>query len=220
MLEHHLLQVVVHEGPMAAARLQELGIEKHQIVAAVEAAEIERRSCSSLEPSISAPFKAWAAAFRTIAEYKVKEGWVRTESYGLPRMLNLETAVAIAVVSGDEQTGRRYGSPKSRSPRGPQSVLLVRRNERQLRMPFVENVVRFKPLPLPVEQITWWLLIYSKGDELRAEVSLPVGLDSDWRFSDWQERIIVDLPNFALPPLRSEEDEEPPLEFEIPVRQR
>lgn len=207
----------VFEGPLALAKLRKLDIQEPELVMAVRAAEIARRSCSWLEPSISPPFKAWAAAFGALAESMVVRGWEKTETKGLPRILNPKSRIAIAVVAGDEGTGLAKGQPKSKWPRGPQSVFLVRTNEVQYSL--FENRP-FRPLPAEEEQITWWLLIYSDGgDAVRAELSLPVGLGDDRRLSDWKDRIIIELGDLSLPPGRREE-EEPPLEFEINVRPR
>ena len=209
----------IHEGPHALARLRALGLTEEDVIITVQTSEIERRSCSSLEPSVAPGFKAWVAAFRTLAEQLVPRGWVKTETKGLPRILNPETAVGIAVVTGDEGTGRVHGEPRSKTPRGEQSIFLVRSNERQMGLPFPDQARRFIPLPAEVEQITWWLLIHSDGDRVRAELSLPIGLGDDHRLSVWEERIVIDLPDLSLPP-NNREDEEPPLDLEITVRPR
>jgi hypothetical protein len=207
----------IFSGPLANARLLSLGIQEPELVMAVRAAELERRSCSSLEPSVSPGIKAWIAGFRTLAEQLVVRGWLKTETKGLPRMLNPDTRTAIAVVSGDEGTGISSASPKSKTPRGAQSVFLVHSNEIQQSL-FEDR--RFRQLPAEAEQITWWLLIYSDGvGAVRAELSLPVGMGEDRRLTDWSDRIIIELGDLSLPPGRRE-DEEPPLEFEINVRAR
>lgn len=206
----------VFRGRQALARVRELDVHEEDLVMAVRASEIERRSCSPLEPSVAPGFKGWAAAFRTLAEQMVPRGFVKTETKGLPRILNPDTRVALAVVTGDEGTGLLAGEPKSKSPRGTQSIFLVRSNEVQLQL---FDARRFRPLPAEQEQITWWLLIYSSGDIVRAELSLPVGIGEDNRLAVWQERIIVELGDLSLPPNRRDE-EEPPLEFEINIRPR
>lgn len=208
-------QAEVFDGPAAEAELRQLGLETADIVAAVEAAEITRRSCSPLEPSIAPGFKAWVAAFTALAERKVPQGWEKTETKGLPRLIEPRTAVAITVGSGDEGTGTSGGRPATKSPRGPQSVLYVRSNQSQLQ---IFEARELRQLPAEAEQVTWWLLIYSDGDDVRAELSLPVGLDDKRRLGFWEKRIIVDIPDLSLPP--SGQDEEEPLEVEVNVRPR
>jgi hypothetical protein len=210
---------IVHRGQHAVARLAQLGLLPDDLVSAVLAAEMERRSGNPLEPSIAAGFRAWATGFRVLAELLVQRGWIKVESLGLPRILKPDTAVAIAVLSGDIGTGRfepGEAAPRSKTPRGNQSIFLVHSNEVQLHLPFVEP--EHQPLPPEVEQLTWWLLIYSDHNEnVRAELSLPVGLGQDGRMSIWEERIIIDLPNFGLM-LHDDEDEEPPFDLDIDVQ--
>lgn len=216
-----LRAVRMFEGPSARVRLAELGLTMDDFVAVVQASEMERRSCSPLEPSVSPGFKAWATAFRILAEQLMPRGWQRVETKGLPRLLNLDSSVAIAIVGGDEATGQTDGDsePKSKTPRGPRSVFLVRSNERQLVIPFAERELR--PLPPEQEEITWWLLIYSDGiNALRAELALPVGLGEDSRLSVWEERIVLAIPEFSFAPHDHQDDEEPPFEMEINVRPR
>jgi len=210
----------IFEGPLTAARLSELGVTESELLTAVHAAELERRSCSPLEPSTAPGYKAWAAGFRTLAEQLLPRGWVKTETRGLPRLLNPETRVAIALVNGDDGTGcTSAGSgPRSKAPRGAQSALFVRSNQLQLSL-FPERH-EFRPLPDDVEQITWWLLMYSDGvDSVRAELSLPIGLGEDRRLSVWEERIILTVASLSMPVPRADEGE-PPIELEIPVRAR
>lgn len=207
----------VFAGPRATARLHTLGLYEADLIMAVRAAELDRRSCSPLEPSIASGLKAWFAGVRTLAEQLVVRGWVKTETKGLPRVLNPATRVAVAIVSGDEGTGIASAEPKSKTPKGAQSIFLVHSNELQYSL-FEEP--RYQSMPAEEEQITWWLLIYSDGaDVVRAELSLPVGMGEDRRLSVWKDRIILELGDLSLPPGRRDE-EEPPIEFEINIRPR
>ena len=215
-----LPQSRVFEGPLAEARLAELGLREEELVNAVRAAEMERRSCSPLEPSTSPGYKAWSTGFRTLAEQLVLRGWEKTETRGLPRLLNPESRIAIALVTGDEGTGTTLvgSGPKSKAPRGTQSVLFVRSNQVQLNL--FPGSRQFMQRPSEAEQITWWLLMYSSGNgEVRAELSLPVGLGEDRRLAEWEERIVLHLESGSLEP-DSLDDDEPPVELEIDVRPR
>lgn len=208
----------VFEGASAVVRLRELGVTPTELSIAVQTAELERRSCSLLEPSTAPGYKAWAAGFRALAEQLVVRGWVKTETQGLPRLLNPDTRIAIALVNGDEGTGRQAtgSGPKSKAPRGAQTVLLVRSNQVQLEL--FPGSREFRPLPVEAEQITWWLLMYSDGHDLiRAELSLPIGIGEDRRLAVWEERILIPVEPNAFD---RADDEEPPLELEINVRPR
>lgn len=213
-----MIEATIHEGAAAAARVRILDLDLEMLRDAVHASEIERRSCSLLEPSTSPGFKAWAAAFRTLAERLVPLGWARSETRSLPRLVNRETALAITVCNGDEGTGIASRCPKTKNPRGGQSVLLVHSNARQLKLPFPGS--EFTPVPRDEEQITWWLLIHSSdGGDLRAELALPVALGDDRRFAVWEERILFDV-GAPGPDLQDEKDDEDPLEIDVQVRPR
>lgn len=178
-------------------------------------AEFERRGCSSLEPSNSAGFKAWAAAIRTLGEGLIPGGWIKRESRGLATVANPETLVALAVVHGDDATGISDRTPKSKRARGAQSVVYVGSNCKQFKLPFEEP---FVPLPADEEYVTWWLLIYSNGDTVvRAELSLAIGLDEAGHLNDFRDRILLELPLSELRASPHRDDEEPP-EVEVTVK--
>ena len=210
----------VFEGPSAVAKLASLGLAPEPLIQAAQAWDMERRNSSPLEPSVAPGFKAWAAGFRRLAELLIPRGWVKTETKGLPRVLNPRSRIAIAVVSGDEGTGRAQGRPHSKAARGKQSVFLVRSNQIQLGLPFVEGE-RFRALPAEVEQTTWWLLVHSDGHgTLRAELSLPIGLSDANRLVFSEDRIIIEIPELPGDRLGGSDDEEPPLAIDVPVRPR
>ena len=52
-------QTIIRSGPTAELRLEELGIDKQDLIDAVHAYEMERSSCSALEPTIAPAFKSW-----------------------------------------------------------------------------------------------------------------------------------------------------------------
>lgn len=196
-----------YQQASAIVRLHELGLTEETLARTVQVAELERRGCSSLEPSNSPGFKAWAAAVRTLGEQMIPDGWIKRESRGLTTVANPESLVAVAVVHGDDGTGLDYRTPKSKRARGAQSALFIRSNRRQLNL-FVEE--SFVPLPADDEYTTWWLLIYSDGDSTRAELSLPVGMDEAGHLNEFEERILFRLPSSGSEPRPPGDDEEPP----------
>lgn len=203
----------VFEGDSGLARLAELGLTAEILVEAVLAAEMERRNCSPLEPSNAPGFKAWAAGVRTLAEGLIPLGWTKVETRGLPRILNPGTAVAIALLHGDDGTGLKHRSPKSKRARGDQSLSLVRSNRKQLLL-FPEGP--FARLPAEEEEITWWLLIFSEGEaNTRAELSLAIGMDEEGRLAEWECRIILTIPDTSLASGRREDEE--PIEVAVTV---
>lgn len=187
----------VFDGPEAEAQVRSLGLEPEWLLNAVHDGEIEARNCSALEPATAPGLRRWFAGIRSLTEQALAAGtgWVRTDSYGLPRILNRQTRVAVTFCNGDFGAGMPSLEPHAKSPRGPRSIFLVRSNVRQLAL-FGNGPVATPP---PHEQITWWLLVYSAGDVIRAELSLPLAAGEDRRFSAWQTRIILDVPPLNSP---------------------
>lgn len=207
-------------GTQAAARLADLGLTNDDILETVLAAQNERLAYSGPRwPSNTAGFMAYSAGVFTLASRLEPQGWVKTETKGLARVLNPDTRVAVAVAAGDVETGRLWGKPTSRNERGSVAALLVRSNQIQLNLPFEEEGLR--PLPPVEEQITWWLLIYSDkdGSTVRAELSLPVGI-TDNRLASWQQRIIIDVSSCSTKSAIDLEDELPPIDFEVRISER
>ncbi len=118
-------QTIIRSGPTAELRLEELGIDKQDLIDAVHAYEMERSSCSALEPTIAPAFKSWVAAFRTLGEKLIPKGpWEKIETRNLPRWVNNESAVAGTVCTGDQNTASESLDPRSKNPRGTQATLL------------------------------------------------------------------------------------------------
>ena len=183
---------IIHSEAAADLRLEKLGIPDQVLIDAAHAYAIERSSCSALEPTIAPAFKAWAAAVRTLGEGLIPKGpWKKIETRNLPRWVNKESAIAVTACTGDENTGNESVNPRSKNPRGSEAMLLVHTNNRQGVL-FDQN--EFIPIPPDREQFTWWLLIYLGETELRAELSLPIGLGESRHFSHWEERILLDVP--------------------------
>jgi hypothetical protein len=213
-------EVRIFEGALALAGLQQLGIPLEVLVEAVQRAEVERRSCSPFEPSTAPGYKGWAGGLGVIAERMNDLGWTKKESRGLPRVVSPDGTHAVTLALGDSNTGIRGQLPRTKHPRGEVSICLVQTNTAQLDLPLVD--ARGKSLIPPGKgedddsAVTYWLLIYSDGKEvLRAELSLPIGLDDEGRLAFWEERILLDLPGTHAAVAR---DEEPPLDLPVEVR--
>jgi hypothetical protein len=208
-----------YEGPAALVRLGQLELDADDLVHAVNASEMDRRSASPLEPPGAGGSRAYFGACRGLAErLLVREDWKRIVDRNVPRMVNTQTKVAIIVSSGDSAVGLRGRMPRSKNEKGIVAAEVVLANE-QLVFD-VMKVARFRPIPPVENQTTWVLLIYSDDlGTLRAELSLPLRLDETDHFSDWTERILLDLPNFDGGLRRDVDNDEAP-EIEVTVRPR
>lgn len=222
-LERRLLRLNdnTYEGPAAVARLRRMEIEIQDLRDAVMAYEMERQGTSPLEPPFAAGSRAWFGGCRVSAErFLVRENWERKVEGNIPRLFNRQTRIAVTVCSGDAAVGLRGRWPRSRNPKGTESAEFVQTNGIQLNLFEDAPPSRWRPLPRTDDLVTWVLLIYSDDTgTLRAELSLPVGIDDSGFFSDWQERILINVPSFDGG-LRTNVDEDDTPELEVTVRPR
>jgi hypothetical protein len=202
----------VFEGPAGRARALELGLDVEWFVSAAQASELARRSHGPLAPSVAVGIGSYAAAFVGVAEPLAAKGWEKRESRGMARMVRGDQSMAIAVCTGDEGVGMADITPRSKYPRGVESLRILTR-QRSLGLFEIEDTEE----SAEPEPDTWWLLIHSDGRSiLRAELSRPVGVDEDQHLAFWSERILLDIP--ATDPLRQHVEDEAPLEVTVNVR--
>ena len=111
----------------------------------------------------------------------------------LPWTVNADGTIAVAVATGDEDTGREHGSPCTKSKKGPRVAEAVEANQLEL---FPKGVSL--PVTTPPGRTTWLLLIHRDASvgELRVELSRPVNMGEDNRVDGWSERIILDSTPF------------------------
>ncbi len=199
-----------YEGEQAHQRLASLGLRLDILIEAVRVGEMERRSAHRYEPSGSPGFKDWVGKIRQLSIDLVPLGWVPNETYGLPRLENLERGIALTVGRGDDGTGRPWRTPRSKNPRGAASALCVRTNGEQLHL-FDTAAAQSASL------VTYWLLTYSDESVLRSELSIPIDF-ADGQFVAWDDRIF--LPEISLAPAPDASGDEPLGSFDVPVRPR
>ena len=141
--------------------------------------------------------------------------------------MNRKLGTRIAVANTDDATGLdlENRNPQNRSKKGIATDRVVHANQ----MSFMEvldatlKVVRLRPMPKasgPI--ITWYLCAYNEGDETRAELSCPAGLDNGF-FTDFVERILIIGPDDGDDtPVRrlGADDDDNGSEFDVPVTRK
>lgn len=174
------MEQTLPKGPTALAQL---GVAEQILRTAVERGEIARRGCTELDPPTRAGYSAWAETTRAIREGLVGNGWRALQGGSCPTV-SPDGKVAIIVQAGDEATGTQQLTPHSKNPKGPAVELAVANNNQLL---LWDDELPPKDPP-PAE--TWVLLVSHDPDEVRFELSLPAGVDSDGRIVAWQQRIL------------------------------
>jgi hypothetical protein len=171
-------------------RLQQLGLKISDLLDAVRAAYQGRVACTELDPPLYIALSLWGHGVRRLRQRLVPRKWSISNEGGYCTVVSPDAALAIAVASGDANTGRPYASPTTLSAKGARTEEAISANQLSLdiRLPDEDEV------EVADEQCeTWYLLIYVDLDaaEVRAELSLPSGQDEQGRIINWVERIIL-----------------------------
>lgn len=194
--------------------LAELGLTPDILNDAILRGETARDSCTANDPPNAPGFYSWAGTVRALRDILVPLGWVRNDDVNYSRIVNEVLNIAIAVVTGDEATGNRDFSPKTKYPKGPATQAAVTLNQDSL----------FGQSSAPTEgetennRITWMLLRKRNGDTVFAELSLPSLMSKDGQVERWESRIILEPMTFDPLIDVDEDSSEPPID--VLVRRR
>ena len=175
------------------SRLAQLGLEESRLAEIVKRGYVTFASCTPNDPPLFPGFSAWATMVRGLREYLLPEGWDRCDDNNYSLVINAAGAVAIAVATGDDATGRAEFQPTTKSSKGPSTASAVTGNQLQLDLLFppVEVSPASRPTASDEPRMTWILLVHRAQAEVRCELSLPTSMGPDGRVDGWQERIIL-----------------------------
>lgn len=196
--------------------LAELGVPLKFLQEAVQVGYLARISRRANDAPSAAGFYQWNDTLRSLRENMAGQNWARNDTGNWPTTVHPEKLLAIAVSSGNADTGKETANPSTKAPKGPRTARAVTINANQAWLPGFEPEEKAVPgASLP----TWLLLFYANEKELRAELSLPVNMDSEGHVSTWRERII--LPALPVDPVLTvaEPDFGPDVDIKIARKQ-
>lgn len=200
--------------------LAELGLDEQTLVDAILQGETARDSCTANDPPIAPGFNAWAITVRVLREELIPKKWTRNDAGNYSTVVSPDEAIAIAVVTGDENTGLADAVPTSKYPKGPATQAAVSANERYL-FPEMEAIRQAEAAEVEAaeKRITWMLLKRRSDDLVYAELSLPASMTKDGNVEEWLTRIILGPTPIDESGMVVDEDssEEP---IDVPVRRR
>lgn len=197
-------------------RLKLLGLTVDILLNAVRAGFTARSNCSDLDPPMYPGQTMWAHTVRGLRQGTAPIGWKPDNASNYCVTLS-PPGVAVAVATGDANTGRPEAIPSTSSPKGPCTAEAVAVNQLNLDLRFPGEESVSEPVD-PGQRQTWLLLIYLDHSEVRAELSLPVGFDEQDRVTGWRERII--LPSVDFDPNQIELPSDDSGDIDISVRRR
>lgn len=210
------MRVKTYSGPSERpTRLSELGLEEIILLQAIQRGQATFAGCTLNHPKFYPGLAAWAETVAALREQLLPLRWTRREQGNLPLTVSAAGNIAITVSTGDEDTGRRNGSPCTKSGKGPRTITPVTANALQMKL-FGE--VRLQPEDLESinGQMTWILLFHrdTKEMEIRCELSRPVGMNQEGQVDGWVERILLGSMPFGSDRLENVE-QSPNVEIEV-----
>lgn len=180
------------ETPDVDSRLAELGLKAGVLKESVMQGMLARSEATPNDPPLFAGFAAWARTVRSLREQLIPRpySWNRSDDGNYPLVVSPNGKIAIAVATGDENTGNPYLTPMTKSPKGPRTQSAIEINQYQGHlfddMPYLEV-----PEGPNSDRVTWILLQnhHQALKEVRYELSLPNSYSG--KIDGWSERIIL-----------------------------
>jgi hypothetical protein len=191
-----MTQVRVQNSEVAN-RLATLGLNEGELAQAVMRGILARSEVTPNHPPLYAGFVTWGTTVCALREVLIPKGWKRNDEGNYSTVVHPSLTFAIAVATGDENTGNPSANPMTKSPKGPSTRSAVALN-------ILNQSLLFPELPVlstneDGDRLTWILLISHVDGKVRSELSLPINCDG--KIDGWQERII--LPDTDLDPAQS-----------------
>lgn len=172
--------------------LQRFGFPSSTLVDAILDGHFARSVCTPLHPRGYRGISGWATTVAGLRARLIPLGWTSVDTgRNLSTVVSPDGSVAIAVSSGDENTGNPDASPRTLNEKGEASREAVEANERQQQLFGTLPIVLKKSAVLPPGR-TFWLLTHQRGERIHFEVSLPMAMDEDGRLTGWHERFLFE----------------------------
>jgi len=172
-------------------RLAELSLDVDMFVIAAQKALAAYLDTTPNDPPTYPGTAAWAAATRALREEGISRRWGRRlDEFNLPMVINDAGTMAIAASSGNKETGKPDGFPRTRSAKGSKTVGAVHKNK-QLKLEFEDPTPIIESLRV-VGRATWLFLMFRDfiNREIRYELSRPISMTEEGHVDEWAERLI------------------------------
>lgn len=173
-----------------SSRLADLGLNTNILQEAVQQGMLARSEATPNDPPLYPGFATWARTVRSLREQLIPHpyGWSRSDDGGYSLVVHPDGKIAIAVATGDENTGDAHMTPLTKSPKGARTQSAIEINQYLLfdDLPNLEI-----PEGANSDRVTWVLLQnYNQMlKEVRYELSRPNSYSG--KIDGWSERIIL-----------------------------
>ena len=197
-----------------ADALSELGLTVEILSDAILRGENARDACTINDAPSAPGFYSWSGTVRALRDILIPLGWIRNDDVNYSRVVNETLNIAISVATGDEGTGNRNMSPKTKYPKGPATQAAVITNQGNL-----FSTESPEPEAESDEKWTTWMLLRKRtGDTVFAELSLASLMSKDGQVERWETRIILEPMTFE--PVFDVGDDSGEPQIDVLVRRR
>jgi hypothetical protein len=173
-------------------RLDELGLNKAQLLEMVDAAVAGRSNCTPFDPRSAPGWMSWRDGNRRLREILVPIGWEVDETDGIPSAVHPQRKIKLTLCNTNAGTGLKDYHPQQMSRKGAATDQIVSVNQ-SVFGDLLDSAARTIPisrLDRPIGVVCWYLCVYCEDEDVRAELSCPVVCE-DGYFKDFHERIIL-----------------------------
>jgi hypothetical protein len=171
------------------ARLAVLGLNEQILHKAISQGLLARSETTKNHPPLYAGFVTWANIVRSLREELIPLGWSRNDDKNYSRVFNSSRTMAIAVATGDENTGNRNVNPMTKSPKGAATSKAVEFNAAQMSL-FAFEIDQIDLADEENSDLQTWLLLFTRvKGEMRCELSLPITCNG--KVDGWSERLLL-----------------------------
>ena len=217
--------VIVSQAIEVANELERIGLSGEQVLEIVHAMAGAKADATENDPPGAAGWSSWRMGVRRAREVTIHDkrfpDWQRDETGQVSSVVNRVIGVRLLVANTDDGTGidAEDRFPQNRSKKGAATDRIVQTNQSVFEfMEQASNVVAYPKAADAAQGITsWYVCVYADGEELRAEISCPTGIEGGF-FDGFGKRIIIlGGDGTGIDPVRHKKPDGEVVEFDIPV---
>lgn len=208
----------MHEPSEVDARLATLKLNRTWLQNGVIAGDAGASSSSALHPPGDSGFRRWADTVAGLRTQVLPHGWDMSNALNYCTVFNRESRTAVVVMAGDVMTGIKFGTPRSRYPKGVVTAKRIERNNGQISLfPSLKSAEE-----IVEEDCLTWVLVQFQGEQgVQVELSRPSSMSQAGYVNDWDERILLPTVDPRGPHLAGRVDdgpENPDIDFAVTPR--
>lgn len=158
--------------------------DRAQWIEVIKAAVAARGGCTDDYPKSSRGYYAWSGAIARLRQIFRREGWIKSDDFGVETIFHPDLRVKITYMSTDDGTCDKSRSPRNRTVKGPAAEMLTDLNSQYEMFPNDDFGSKTDGFPI------WYLCVFDNGKTVRAELSRPIEFKNNY-FAKFSERIFL-----------------------------